>query len=291
MSHRKKSLKPSATLKILHSIEALGQSHASPGEVRAERLEQRLKPKVPFPHRHDFFHFLFVEKGSGWHEVDFRNYKVKNSQLFLVQPGQVHAWSLNAGIKGFVVEFTKESIPASSRGLLTQLETLESAYQIEGVELAALFRLMQREFEKKDTGYRQCLEFLLQSMLVTLNRLHPAPATAPTASGLLDRFRQALEANYRQEHKVEAYAKILGESPKRLSAEIKKRLGKSAGSVIQERCLAEAKRLLAYSEMPVAQVGYELGYDDPNYFARFFRKHTGMAPGKFRQLASRTVHG
>jgi AraC-like DNA-binding protein len=287
----KKPLKSAVALKILHSIESLGVSPASAGEIRAERLEQRLRPKVPFPHRHDFYHFLFVEKGNGWHEIDFKKHKVKNSQLFLVQPGQVHGWSLSAGVKGFVVEFTKESLPASSQGLLLQLESLQSAYAIEGPELGGIFRLMQKEFENKQPAYRQCLELLLQSMLLMFSRLHPAPAPSPIGTSLLERFRLALEKNYRREHKVEAYAKILGESPKRLSAEVKKHLGKSAGTVIQERCLAEAKRLLAYSEMPVAEVGYELGYDDPNYFARFFRKHAGMAPGKFRQLASRTVHG
>jgi len=55
----------------LHPIEAFGNLPASRGEIRVEHLESRLAPKVPFPHRHDFFHFVLVEAGSGWHEIDF----------------------------------------------------------------------------------------------------------------------------------------------------------------------------------------------------------------------------
>jgi len=51
----------------------------------------------------------------------------------------------------------------------------------------------------------------------------------------------------------------------------------------------EAKRLLAYSNLTIAEIGYRIGYEDPNYFARFFRQKSGLSPGRYRKLAAHTI--
>lgn len=286
--------KKTHSLHQLHPLESLGISHATTGEIRVEKLEQRLAPKVPFPHRHDFYHFLFLEKGSGWHEIDFQRFKIKPRQLFLVRPGQVHAWQLGAGTRGYVLEFTRASLPRNRKTeeLWKFLETMPAAIlSAEAAELSITLKLMLGEFNGRGADYRLSLEHLLLYFLLKLAREKVSlPATA-AADNLTQKFQALVEENFSRHHKVDEYARHLGVTPKALTTKISRVLGRSAGAVIQERCLAEAKRLLAYSELPVAEVGYRLGYDDPNYFARFFRKHAGMAPGKFRRLASRTVHG
>lgn len=95
---------------VLHPIESLGVKKVSRGEIRIEALSQRLIPAVEFPHRHDFYQITFVTSGTGWHEIDFRKYKVSTRQLFFMKPGQVHSWKFAENTKGFVVEFTSDSL-------------------------------------------------------------------------------------------------------------------------------------------------------------------------------------
>lgn len=278
----------------LHPLESLGNQPAKSGEIRVEKIEHRLSPKVPFPHRHDFYHVLFLEKATGWHEIDFQRFKAKPHQLFLVRPGQVHSWSLGAGTRGYVLEFTRASLPRNRKTAEVWRFVESAPAMIEPTEagaLAGLLKLMLGEFNERGEEYRLGLEHLLMALFLKLAR-EPSEAPAPPfADSLAQRFRNLVEENFSRHHGVDEYARRLGISPKMLTTKITKALGRSAGAVIQERLLAEAKRLLAYSELAVAEVGNELGYNDPNYFARFFRKHTGMAPGKFRRLASRTVYG
>ena len=68
-----------------------------------------------------------------------------------------------------------------------------------------------------------------------------------------------------------------------ITAKVNRVIGKSVRGVIQERCILESKRLLAYSDLSVSEISDELGFDDPNYFTRFFKLKTKNNPGKFRQ--------
>ena len=278
-------------LERLQPMEALGNARAVAGEIRVERIEKRFVPRVPFPHRHDFFHFIALEKGAGWHEIDFQRFPVNPPQLFLVKPGAIHTWDLSASTRGYVLEFTESSI--GNREEVAQL--LEALGRITSVlegkaatALLPLLALMKEEYCTGAPGFRLSLEHLLVSLLIQLARQVPqaAASVSATSESLVARFRALVEQNFKTRHSVEFYAMRLGVSAKALSTRIARSLGKSAGAVIQERCLVEAKRLLAYSSLPVSDIAYRLGYDDPNYFSRFYRGKTGLAPGAFRKLAT-----
>ena len=71
-------------------------------------------------------------------------------------------------------------------------------------------------------------------------------------------------------------------SAQRLNQACKARTGKTASELLHERLIVEAKRCLIYMDLNVAEIGYELGFEDPAYFSRVFRKETGEAPADFR---------
>lgn len=75
-------------------------------------------------------------------------------------------------------------------------------------------------------------------------------------------------------------------SPGHLSALCRATLRRSAGGVVRQRLTLEARRLLAHSDLTAAEVGFRLGFDDPAYFARFFRRETGQPPTRFRAGAT-----
>ena len=129
------------------------------------------------------------------------------------------------------------------------------------------------------------LRAILYEVLVTLNRWYAAEhGTGPDtqASPLVFRFLKLLENDLRREHQVAHYADHLGITPGHLSHLTRSHLGLSAGALIRSRLLAEARRLLLYSDLPAREVGYELGFEDPSYFSRFFKRGTGRAPSTYR---------
>lgn len=282
----------SSSLRKHYPLESLGNAIAKSGEIRVERIETRLNPRVPFPHRHDFYHLLFLERGSGWHEIEFVQYKVKPMQLFVMRPGEVHSWQLGGNTRGFVVEFTKASLPLGkvTQQLLGHLDSMPSMILPErGHQIASQIEIMLDEFQHQQAGFRLSLEHLLLALLVRLARLEVPIKKNGHSAGLVENFLTLVEKHFLREHAVGFYAEQLGVTTKSLTQQASKVLGKSAGTSIQERLLIEAKRLLVYSDLTVAEIGYELGYEDPNYFARFFRQHVGLAPGKYRILATKTI--
>lgn len=277
----------------LHPLESFGHAPARSGDIRVERLELRLKPRVPFPHRHDFFHLVFIEKGSGWHEIDFVKFRVKAIQLFLVRPGQVHSWELGPTTRGLVLEFTRDSLPAEAASILDGILAAPAAIEGDAAKLIQEILLpMLKEFSEKKAGYRFCLEHLLLSLLLRLGRKQgeAGGGGAVKENSLLEKFRSLLDIHFATQHSVEFYAKALKVSPKKLTSESSRFLKKPAGALIQERCLVEAKRLLAFTELSAAEIAFRVGYEDANYFARIFRQKVGLAPGKFRRLAKHSVH-
>src|SRR5262249_19001807 len=102
------------------------------------------------------------------------------------------------------------------------------------------------------------------------------------ASPLVERFRRLVERDYARRHRLADYANELGVSPGHLSALCRSALRESAGRVVRRRIALEARRLLAHSQLTAAQVGFALGFEDPAYFARFFRRETGRAPSAYR---------
>lgn len=272
-----------------HPIEALGNVAATTGDIRVEKLEDRLNPKVPFPHKHDFFQFVFITTGSGWHQLDFEKYKAEAGSFFIVKPGQMHNWKLNPKTSGIIIEFTHESLPkeiAWVSELLAKSRTLPDLIKFSSTqkkEIVQILNSMLKEFSERSTSFQICLQNYLSNLLIQLLRSTKAKSTqATTTDSIVEKFRQLIDQNYKTEHAVEFYSQALKVTPKALTMRVTRTVKKSARKLIHERVLLEAKRLLAYSNLSVSDVGYSLGYDDPNYFVRFFHEHVGQTPAKFK---------
>jgi AraC-like DNA-binding protein len=82
---------------------------------------------------------------------------------------------------------------------------------------------------------------------------------------------------------VSEYAKLLGITANYLNETVKTVTGQTAGELIRDRLLLEAKRWLIHSELSIAQVADQLHFDDPSYFSRFFKKYAHCSPGDFRR--------
>jgi AraC family transcriptional regulator, transcriptional activator of pobA len=130
------------------------------------------------------------------------------------------------------------------------------------------------------------VRLLLQLILMKMNRFY-LPGNGTNSSRreaeLVRRFLVNLEQNPKVASAVSSHAASLSVSPETLSETVKKETGKTPGTLIRERVLLEAKRLLLHTSLSVSEIAYQLLFKDPSYFNRFFRRATGKTPAEFRK--------
>jgi AraC family transcriptional regulator, transcriptional activator of pobA len=102
---------------------------------------------------------------------------------------------------------------------------------------------------------------------------------------LVGNFRQMVELHYRDGWPIARYAAALGVTDDKLHAHCKREKGISPRAIVHARLIQEACTRLQQLDLPVEQIGYGLGFRDPGYFNRFFRKHQGASPGAYRRRA------
>ncbi|MEN9063206.1 helix-turn-helix domain-containing protein [Ponticoccus litoralis] len=101
--------------------------------------------------------------------------------------------------------------------------------------------------------------------------------------GLSERFVLMAARRVRDHLSVDAYARDLQVSRNRLGSAVKRATGLSPRAYLHRLLVRDAMELLANTGMPVSQIAFRLGYSDPAYFTRFFRRETGQNPGAFRR--------
>lgn len=140
-------------------------------------------------------------------------------------------------------------------------------------------------------GSALLLSGLLRIMLVAMIRVSGGKEEIALPgigekSSLLQRFRQLVEMNFRSHWTVAQYAEALGVTPDRLHAICTAGIGKSPKALVSERLAHEAAQRLERSPLTIQQLGHSLGFNDPAHFSSFFRRMTGMAPGRYRKFAA-----
>ncbi len=151
-----------------------------------------------------------------------------------------------------------------------------------------LFTYTWQEYETRLPNRTEILLSFVHLMLEAANRLYTEKQT-DTDTHLFDKIRQyeeLLEQQFLTVREVAAYAEQMHLTPNYLNSICKKVLGKTASQLLHERLTIEARRLLTHTTRSVKEISFLLGFDDPSYFVRFFKKHTRQTPAEFRQSVS-----
>jgi AraC-like DNA-binding protein len=243
-------------------------------------------------HRHNFYFILVLEKGKGTHEIDFESYPVEDRCIFFIRPGQVHRLTINAGSTGFLLEFNKEFYHLFDRNTSYVLRqctgTNLSRVDREAFErLHSLLSNIFREYKDRLEGYQQIIKSNLDIFFIELVRHRKQDRHLSKGNAYeqerLEAFLGLIEKNIARQKQVSGYADAMNISLFQLNSITKTTLGKTASEVITDYIVLESKRYLMATTEQVSQIAFHLGFEDPSYFSRFFKKHTGYSPEDFRR--------
>ena len=101
-------------------------------------------------------------------------------------------------------------------------------------------------------------------------------------TALVYKFKKQIEKFFPQHHKVSEYARLLNVSDKYLNECVKEILGTTAKNLIAEKLLMTARFELKFTDKPIKEIAYALGFSSPDYFSYFLKKHTGVSPSQTR---------
>ncbi len=247
------------------------------------------------PHRHDHFAMFFVTSGSGSHVIDFKDYDLKPNRAFLIAPGQVHAWKSFAGVKGYVLLFTREffTLTLQYRELRAYLfsniahqHTFLDLDKETASHLVDTFRGIDREYAHLKKYSENIIRSYINILLFALSRAYEKSIPLTDTNDIIfikvREFENSVNRNFKTLRTVSEYAHQLHITANYLNAICQKRRGKPAGEIIRDRMMLEARRMLTHSDNTISQIAYDLNFEDNSYFGRFFKKYSGYTPAQFR---------
>lgn len=253
-------------------------------------------------HRHrDLHQVLLIQRGELHATLDGHGVALRAPAAIVVPPGTIHAFRFQSETVGVVISFTSALATelSSDRAAVSGFLEHSVAHALDGkalgkTDIGRLAEMLLREFGRSAPGRRLALSGLLSALLANLKRLLPDPSSgigrvSNRDQELVARFREKLEQHFREHAGIGKYAALLKVSQTRLLRACLAVTGESPLEHVHQRLLIEAERQLRYTSMPVTQIAYHLGFDDPAYFSRFFTRRMGSSPRAFRQRDSLTV--
>lgn len=249
------------------------------------------------PSRAAFYHIIWVQRGHATHTVDFQPVALGPGSMLFVTPQRVHTFDAAADYEGQVLLFTDAFFTRSDadrhylRTTILYHDLLDiPVVQAEGASspFGVLFAQLAAELAQPADPYQQVvLQNLLHNVLLLAERTRRQQGFRPLAKGpdldYTELYRDLLEAQFRTLRLVRRYAAQLNVTEKRLAQATAKTLGKSPKELIDDRVTLEAKRLLVHTRASIKEIGFELGFDEPTNFIKYFRRQAGLTPIEFRE--------
>lgn len=251
-------------------------------------------------HRETFYCIIFITEGCEKVGVNGQEREVREGDVICSRPGEVWSWMPEPQLKGYVLIFEEQFLLSffnDSRFLerfaYLQTDRLSPFLRPESElfrRLLHLFKEMKAEIDNDRTAEKDehILRAMLYETLMLLNRAGNAPAENMSgkdtaADRYADAFVKLAEREFATQHEVEYYANALCITPNYLNKIVRRRLGTTTKQYLTGKIAAEAKRLLTYTSLSIAEIADRLHFETATYFVRFFRKAAGTAPGLYRK--------
>ncbi len=265
-----------------------GEEQSFPDVLHCEKITDRAAGLdwVIGSHRHPHLHqFFMIRSGAIEMNADGERLLPEAPCIISIPKGTVHGFSFAAKTDGYVVTIPMQNLPEifdTSSPTAAALSRFAVAPADE--KTVELFEDLHIEHEGRSPARTAMLKAQAAVLACVVMRRLPKPDE--TAHGAPDprfqRFEELVLTHFREGWRLGKYAGTIGLSSRHLGRLCRSASGQSPLAYIEAIAMQEACRLLVYTREGVAAIGYQLGFEDPSYFSRAFRRHTGHTPGNYR---------
>lgn len=255
---------------------------------------------ISVPHKHNFYLVVLFTQGTGFHEIDFERFAVQRGSVFLINPGQTHYWELSNDIVGFIFfhtetfynfNFAQNTLSIYPFFYSTQnspylLLTEEMTQQI-----SIRFQEVLAEYVAEKLYKSSKIISLIDLLYIDLSRIYLEQNTGVVYKTnlyfeKLKQLESLIDLHFMKEKSPAQYANWMNMTAKHLNRIVQHSVGKTTSTMIMERVLLEAKRLLSNSNQNINEIAEDLGFEEQAYFSRIFKKVTGETPSEFKSRYS-----
>jgi AraC family transcriptional regulator, transcriptional activator of pobA len=265
---------------------------------RLEERHQKVDPKLGIPALRRKFHLIYLLL-DGLHDIklDDRHHWLMPHDLIIVPENLLYSSTNITGCKGYCLEFKSEFLtPILPSTLTDQFPFLDMEAE-HVISLTALeSKLVQKVFndiiDVDNSSLREKTQLLrdyVHILLLLIRDCYKARYTvyikdkATRAVQITGEYKRLVDKNFREMHEVRQYAAMLNITPKHLADVVKSTTGKPPHEIINIRLLQEAKALLSGTDLSVAEIAYQLNYEDQSHFSHFIKRKTGHTPLEIRR--------
>ena len=270
-----------------------GADWATPDLLHCESIPERSSLHDWEIHRHrhaDMAQLLYVQKGVALLEIEGVQTRIDCPSVQVVPPMCVHGFQFSPDVDGFVITIAAPLIA----WLQEQSDARQRVLQYPGCHavgadqpyLDVLCGALNNEYANPGPSRDLLLRSLVSALVVWVSRRdqeqHVVSERLDRGQMYLTSFSKLIEQHYREHLPISQYAAWLGVTPVYLNTVCQRLAHQSALSIVHQRLLLEAKRNLVYTTLNVSQIANLLGFSEPAYFTRFFKRLAGKTPIHFR---------
>lgn len=262
-------------------------------------FEGRINPKDvgTDPLRIDALMMMLFTEGSGKISVDLKEYEVGVDSMMILNPhNYISIRDCTPDVSGKVLFISHKAVENILPKLTDLLPVIVynrnmpvrqlNADEVEW--MSGIFRLIRSKLEGKPTKFMMPkLYGILQAALYEIMDINIAgQANDKTMRSrkeeLMAKFILAVMEDCTRHRKVEYYADRLCITPKHLSAVVKEISGMTAGKLIDNYVVLEAKMLLKNTDLTIQEIAARLNFPNQSFFGKYFKHSTGLSPSEFR---------
>lgn len=240
-------------------------------------------------HHHEEVYLLFLfQKGHCCLEINGQPLYITTPSFAFTHPGQVYVLKETDSLQGWLISAETFLIPSACIHLFKNLPVSRQCQSLDTdtpYMPEQLCQLLFQQYRQPSLFHNNILHSLLETLFHTAAACYPAgsiPVAQTEPERITNQFKEVLADKGRSMPTPESMARELNISAGYLGYCVNTATGFPISYWIADTVLTEAKRILYYTDLHIREVAYELGFEDHNFFSRFFMKHTGTTPLLFR---------
>lgn len=244
-------------------------------------------------HSHTFYLLVLFTNGKGIHKIDLNQFNIERGSLYVLQPGQVHSWKLSNDIEGYIIFYSQElyNLYFGTKKIqdypFYEAEKNISEIKLDETDLNEIeiyFKLLIKEnLEEKNSKLDKLLN-IIDTIHIEISRkqLMENRYNLHSYRKKIEIFNNFLNQYYAIEKSPSFYAYKMNISLKHLNRICKSILNKTVTELITQKIIFESKRKLTFSDQSISEIAEGLGFINYSYFAKVFKKQTGITPSEFK---------